>query len=190
MDALSELMGEELPSEVDAAQQRSWVTYEFTNPQTTSRDRIRMLESRSILSGSGTTGFRTWEAALHLGNYLLSSTNGTKWVEGKTVLELGAGTGFLSILSRQSLQAHKVVCTDGSGEMVDIANGNIALAPNITNIETGTLKWGWALKDSVLEEYINHGKIDTVIGADVVCGTMYSSADYHKLIGDRHTTRA
>ena len=43
-------------------------------------------ESRGLILSSGTTGFRTWEASLHLGTYL-STPEGGCLVRGKNVVE-------------------------------------------------------------------------------------------------------
>lgn len=53
---------------------------------------------------AGTTGLRTWTAALHLAHHVLHSSS-TIFLPSSPypppVLELGAGTGFLSILLAQ-----------------------------------------------------------------------------------------
>ncbi|KAI8915009.1 putative methyltransferase-domain-containing protein [Powellomyces hirtus] len=63
----------------------------------------------------GTTGLVTWEAALRFGEYLAAETGQDTLpgldVGGKRVLELGAGTGFLGILSAL-LGAKSVRMTD------------------------------------------------------------------------------
>ncbi|TKX22800.1 hypothetical protein C1H76_4834 [Elsinoe australis] len=169
MDALSELMAENMPSEVDAARQRSWVTFE---PDTENNDAIdersiSLLESRSVISGGGTTGLRTWEAALHLGNYLLSPDADTELVSQKCILELGAGTGFLSMLCAKSLGAQKFIATDGSEEVVEAMKTNIAVNKCEDVVVAGTLRWGWNLKDTTLASTLEDGVVDTVLGADV-----------------------
>ncbi len=74
--------------------------------------RTTLLESGTMIE-SGTTGFRTWLASLHLANYIISHpgsyhfsvrnvqtpTNLTPdWVRDARVLELGSGIGFLGMI--------------------------------------------------------------------------------------------
>ncbi|KAK0208676.1 hypothetical protein DFS33DRAFT_1380177 [Desarmillaria ectypa] len=73
--------------------------------------RTTVLESGTMIE-SGTTGFRTWLASLHLANYIISHpgsyhlsicniqtpTNSLEWVRDTCVLELGSGIGFLGMI--------------------------------------------------------------------------------------------
>ncbi|TVY37209.1 Protein-lysine N-methyltransferase [Lachnellula occidentalis] len=116
MNHLSTLLSSPLPSEAASTQQKSYVTYTLssllpsfsnfkspppasprspeitppTTPTSTSTlvPTITLLESRSLLSASGTTGLKTWEASLHLSQYLIS----TPLIPSKRILELGSGT--------------------------------------------------------------------------------------------------
>jgi predicted nicotinamide N-methyase len=113
MSCLATLMSSELPSETTAVQQKSYVTF-TTLPENVSREdeekedpTMTLLERRQLISGSLTTGYRTWEAALHLGTYFLSGS-GQELIKGKSILELGAGTGFLAILCAKNLGAAHV----------------------------------------------------------------------------------
>ncbi|KAK0246172.1 hypothetical protein EDD85DRAFT_1017152 [Armillaria nabsnona] len=56
--------------------------------------RTTLLESGTMIE-SGTTGFRTWLASLHLANYIISHPD---WVRDARVLELGSGIGFLGMI--------------------------------------------------------------------------------------------
>jgi len=173
METLSALITQDLPSSIDEAQQRSWVTYDVADrPDVSHNMSLALLERRAVISGSGTTGLRTWEAALHFGSYLLSSSAASAVIRDKHVLELGGGTGFLSILSRK-LGAAAVSATDGSPEVIDALRENIA-ANGCDNVTAGVLRWGWSLQGSVVMDAVdtmNRG-IDTVIAADVVCRTL------------------
>ncbi|KAF4301264.1 putative Nicotinamide N-methyltransferase [Botryosphaeria dothidea] len=169
MSSLSMLLGSNLPSESASAQTKSYVTYNFGNDRA-----VTLLESRSVISSSGTTGLRTWEAALHLGTYLASGT-GRKWTQGKRVLELGAGTGLLSILCSKHLQAAKATATDGDEGVVDSIKTNLFLngLDARSNTESIVLRWGWswALKDSLYYEEGSNDQYDVVLGADVTYDT-------------------
>ncbi|KAI0843259.1 putative methyltransferase-domain-containing protein [Hypoxylon sp. FL0890] len=128
---------------------------------------MTLLEQRHLVSGSRTTGFRTWEASLHLGSYLLTDA-GSHLVRGKNVLELGAGTGFLTILLAKHLNAKHVTATDGDEGVVEAIKENIALNElDQHRIRTETLMWGCDLKETWVEnDYATH-PYDVVVGADI-----------------------
>jgi len=172
MNTLATLMFSPLPSEVDAVQQKSWVTYtpiRSSSAANAEDPTLTLKENRAVISGAGTTGLRTWEAALHLASYLCSDQiAATSYIEGKHVVELGAGTGFLSILCAKHLQAKYVTSTDGDEGVIDALKENLFYNDAETEVSTGVVRWGWALKDTLIDyETENHGTVDTVIGADV-----------------------
>lgn len=161
-------MAQPLPSVSAAAQQKGYVTY--TAPSLDSNAaQVILLEAPSLLASSGTTGFRTWEAALFLGAYL-TSEDGKTLVSGKHVIELGAGTGFLSVLCAKHLAAQYVLATDGSREVVTDLKTNLELnkLDESENIQTAVLQWGHALTNSPTDCRRVGRSYDLVIGADVV----------------------
>ena len=83
----------------------------------TSSDQSSPLNPAVHLS-AGTTGFRTWEAALHLGSFLASEA-GEAIVRNKRVIELGAGTGFLSLVCARYLGVRSAVVTDREPALID-----------------------------------------------------------------------
>jgi predicted nicotinamide N-methyase len=95
-------------------------------------------------------------------------------VRGKSVLELGAGTGYLSILCAKHLGASYVLATDGSEEVVDGLQTSIYLNELQTNtkIEAKELQWGHPLLGGEESQWNSGRKIDLVIGADI---TYYES---------------
>ena len=163
-------MATSLPPASDAAQQKVHVTY--TAPSLGKEvQTVTTFEVPSLLASSGTTGFRTWEAALHLGAFLYSDS-GRLYVKGKKVLELGAGTGFLSILCAKHLGADHVLATDGSVEVVNDMKVNFHC--NAIDFSTdpkkriAVLQWGHALIGGPADRS-DQGKIfDLIIGADVI----------------------
>ncbi|KAI9728324.1 MAG: hypothetical protein M1834_007728 [Cirrosporium novae-zelandiae] len=168
MSLLTNLLAERLPSELDQAQRQSYVTY--TVPKSSLNEpsnRVTILESRNLIATSGGTGYRTWEAALHLANYICSS-EGKKSVKGKNILELGAGTGLLSITATKCLGAKFVLATDGDDNTVDNIGTNIILnnfgCLGIKTIEAATLKWGMSLDQKVKGACDSY---DIVLGADI-----------------------
>lgn len=183
MSHLSSLIASDLPGELIAAQQKSYVTFTCLPPETYTIDEdyraeptITLLERRNLISGSLTTGFRTWEAALHLGSYLLSS-RGRDLIKDKSILELGAGTGFLAILAAKHLQARHVTTTDGDESVVEALKENLFLngLDDEKRVIASVLRWGHGLKGTWVEEDCEDWPYDVIIGADIV-STMVSDS--------------
>lgn len=153
MGCYSELIARPRLSEVEAAQQRSYVKYstpvsvDLTTlatidssvdgehahniliPPSCQRKRQSIItsESRGLILSFGTTGFRTWEAALHLGTFLTATSAGRGLIHGKRVIELGAGTGFLSMVCAKYLDASKVVATDCEPILISNIDSSLSL---------------------------------------------------------------
>lgn len=177
MSLLSSLLGASLPSESTSAQQKAYVTYHFPAPLADDRrpkERpVTLLESRSVISSSRTTGLRTWEAALHLGTFL-ASERGQSMVRGKKVLELGSGTGVLAILLAKHLEVSAVVATDGDEAVVDAIKTNSFLngldsdSSMSPMVRTAALRFGWPISAATFSEDYGMDVPDVVLGADVV----------------------
>ncbi|KAF2819360.1 hypothetical protein CC86DRAFT_375201 [Ophiobolus disseminans] len=176
MSAMSSLLVSSVPSEADSAQQKAFVTYAFPRQltdDTIADDRtVTLLEARSVISSSGTTGLRTWEAALLLGSYL-ASTDGQASIRGKRVFELGAGTGMLSILCAKHLDIAGIVATDGDEAVVDTVKTNFFLNGLDTDdssgciVRTASLKWGRPVDTTTFTEDYGMEAPNFVLGADV-----------------------
>ncbi|KAH7374368.1 putative methyltransferase-domain-containing protein [Pyrenochaeta sp. MPI-SDFR-AT-0127] len=175
MSAMSTLLTSSVPSEADSAQQKAFVTYSYpdsTGSTTADERTVTLLEARSVISSSGTTGLRTWEAALLLGSYLASET-GRRMIHGKRVFELGAGTGMLSILCAKYLAVAGIVATDGDEAVVDAITTNLFLNGLDTNetsgcpVRTAALKWGWPIDTTTFSEDYGMEAPEIVVGADV-----------------------
>ncbi len=164
--ALSHLLSQPLPSETDAAQQRAYVIYHLSLLQTESTTanppHIDLLESRSLISASGTTGLRTWEAALHLGQYLCANPS---LLKNKRVLELGAGTGYLAVLCAKHLGSDHVIASDGSDDVVNHLSDSFFLngLQGSSTVSAMQLRWGHALVGPEWDE----ARLDAVLGADI-----------------------
>lgn len=133
---------------------------------------VTLLESRYVISASGTTGLRTWEAALLLGSFLVSEA-GRAIIRGKRVFELGAGTGMLSILCAKHLGVSGIVATDGDEAVVDAIKTNLFLnklddESTPAALRTAALKWGWPLNAATFAEDYGMEVPDVLLGADVV----------------------
>ncbi|MCJ1339531.1 hypothetical protein MMC09_004821 [Bachmanniomyces sp. S44760] len=164
---LADLMSQpQIPYDL-AAQRKCYVTYTMPSLDCSGLG-VTTLEARSLLAASGTTGLRTWEAALSLGTYL-SSSSGKHFVKGKNVIEVGAGTGFLSILCAKYLDARYVLATDGSVGTVSDLTSNIHL--NGLQVGDGigvaVLEWGHTLPDGPNNGYTDARRYDLLLGADV-----------------------
>lgn len=197
MNHLSSLLGSVLPSDAASAQQQSYVTYTLSSlchlsldssmvnpcdpsisaepPESSSLSAdppvITLYEHRNLLAASGTTGLRTWEASLHLANYLISNPS---LIKSKSVLELGAGTGFISILCARHLSASQVLATDGSADVISSLPTNIYLnnLQSSALISATQLKWGHALIGGENPQLESSRGIDVVLGADLTYDSM------------------
>lgn len=167
MTALSLALAEPLPDAFEYAQRKSYVSYTLSCLQpATPNATITFLENRCILGGFGTTGLRTWEAALHMGQFLCQNPH---LVAQKRVLELGAGTGYLSILCANYLESAHVIATDGSEDVVAALPENFFLngLQDSSSIQPMELKWGHALLGTEDSRWNEGRPLDVIIGADI-----------------------
>lgn len=82
---------------------------------------IRQVQ-RGEIEGTYGTGATVWPASIVLVKYL--ERHAQKLVQGKRVIDLGAGTG-ISSLAAAIFGATEVVCTDGEESVVQLARENI-----------------------------------------------------------------
>lgn len=166
----SALLNSNIEPELAAAQRKSYVTYTFSADGTSVDPlyRVTLLENPSLIMIAGTTGVRTWEAARHLGAFLCSP-EGQNIVAGHDILELGAGTGLLSILCTRHLRARHVLATDGDPGVVENIRGNFFVnnLDGLPEVETDVLRWGRALIGLERDDLMN-GIYDVILGADIV----------------------
>ncbi|ODV80469.1 uncharacterized protein CANTADRAFT_47866 [Suhomyces tanzawaensis NRRL Y-17324] len=131
----------------------------------TSDHTVKIYEAPRLISGSNTTGLRTWEAALYLSNYL--NTHPYDW-SGKTVLELGGGTGLLSLaLTKQPLK--EIIITDGSAALIDNLSETLHMnaIDNGPTIKCHQLLWGTTNPNSPDFVQGPPANVDVVVAADV-----------------------
>jgi len=139
---------------------------------------VTLLESRAVISGGGTTGLRTWEAALALAEYLIVSHLGRFYrfpgaivvagerlvEEAGSVLELGAGTGLVGIVAAR-LGAGRVVVTDGDEGVCDALKAGLERNGVADVMSVRRLMWGEEEEGEGADE---GERFDLVVGADVV----------------------
>ncbi|WVQ82366.1 hypothetical protein IAT38_004494 [Cryptococcus sp. DSM 104549] len=132
---------------------------------------ITLMEEQIAIQG-GTTGLRTWTAALHLAHHILHHPStlfsSTRSADPSTpiarssrpVVELGAGTGFVSVLLAQL--GVDVVATDlGDGddhEEEDEGEGEEEAGgmDGIVRTPLGRLQYNIALNDCIVKPTVRH----------------------------------
>ncbi|KKK27203.1 hypothetical protein ARAM_004934 [Aspergillus rambellii] len=145
LEKWTSLLSHPKPSAIQQAQQLSDIKYTApTGEEREPRKTVITRESRGLILAAGTTGFRTWEAALHLGSYLATDA-GASLLRGQRVLELGAGTGFLSLFCAKYLGAESVFATDREPALIEQINDCIGRNGLHGGIQAGIWEWGGPL---------------------------------------------
>jgi predicted nicotinamide N-methyase len=116
-------------------------------------------------SRSTTTGWLVWPVAEQLCKYLIDSP---ALVEGKAVLELGAGTGLVGLVCC-FMGARKVILTD-LPEALPLCSQNLDLNRCVMSDEcvVYTRKLSWGDDEDVSKVLTEAGSIDLIIGSDIV----------------------
>ncbi|KAJ5631760.1 uncharacterized protein N7484_011860 [Penicillium longicatenatum] len=174
MEAWGNLLAQPKPSALEIAKELSHVKYTAPLQQSSPSDRtVITVESRGLILAGGTTGNRTWEAALHLGSFLASPA-GQEIVQGKRVIELGAGTGFLSLLCARHLGVKGVVATDREPFLIDNMRECVQLNSDAVGkalpMYPAIWDWGTPLIDTEeMGEIVEGGqpRFDVALGADL-----------------------
>ncbi|CEP20804.1 unnamed protein product [Cyberlindnera jadinii] len=120
-DEYYELFGEIVMCKPHLATDLDLIRYNINNGT-----HVYIREAPRVISGSGTTGLRTWEAALFMSNWLLSTYS--QELVGKRVLELGTGTGLVSLaLLKDRTEVSSLTITDGDSNLIDSLSTNFKL---------------------------------------------------------------
>ena len=110
----------------------------------------KLLTIRQDWGGSASTGAAVWNGANVATWFLEHELGPAGAVRGKSVIELGAGVGFTSLVA-DALGAAEVVITDGNEDVLKLADANIATNVDATSpsasasggrtIRTARLRW-------------------------------------------------
>ncbi|CCE65390.1 hypothetical protein TPHA_0L00340 [Tetrapisispora phaffii CBS 4417] len=124
--------------------------------------KIKIEESPYLISAAGTTGFRTWEAAVYLTKYLIDLGFPPETVMENT-LELGSGTGMVSIglVKKYKDQITTLYITDGDSQLLEgQLSRNVMLngIDSSDSVKLQKLRWN--------EDHIPDN-LDLIVAADV-----------------------
>lgn len=139
------------------SQQESSVRYDLPNGES-----VIINENRSTLVTSGQTGHRTWESSLAFTD--LVCQNPLQFNETKMFLELGCGTGLVSMAMGKLNLADLIIATDGSELVASRLDKSIALNGLEGKIETSVLDW------TDLDSVRKMPKSATVFAGDILYG--------------------
>lgn len=125
---------------------------------------VAIRETPRIISGAGTTGLRTWEAALFLLNYLNNSPTFRHFLKDKRVLELGTGTGLVSLALLNDYTRHQfksITLTDGDSALLEKLPETFKLNKILSELQVDVRQLIWG------EEENNIENVDVLVAADV-----------------------
>lgn len=158
---------EKPPTEMDAI---LYPVGGFRSDQEPKNGLVVIEETPKIISGNGTTGLRTWEAALYLANFLNSNNVD---LANKRICELGTGTGLVGLAlakyyHQEVSPIKKIIFTDGDASLIDTLATTLqinGLAVDDT-ILTQQLLWGTTNPDQD-DFMLRPPAADCLIAADV-----------------------
>lgn len=118
---------------------------------------VEIEETPKIISGVGTTGMRTWNAALLL--VLFANTELIHQINGKKVVELGGGTGLVSLGIAKMLHPSHLSVTDGDSNVVSkLESTFLRNKLDLAHVTFNQYLWG----------QFPPPEADVVLGADIV----------------------
>lgn len=121
-----------------ATQEQNVVSYKFDD-----NVKVSLYEEPSIIAQHGSTGNRTWEAAMALSDYLYKNQSDISGSDISQFVELGAGTGLVGITAFYLFGNRRVILTDGDDKVVSDLKNNIKLNTATTDsISAQKLRWG------------------------------------------------
>ena len=173
-DELMEHMGHlsAIPSQDQSEEAQQLHVYSYYPPVSLDQAGVQPIlvnEARNLLSRGINVGLRTWESAMHLAWFIF--TQRPDLVNKKSILELGAGTGFLSMLCAGHLNANRVLATDGLDQVCESLQYNVDL--NVKNNTVArhrapeVLQLDWTDRPAIDQLLKSDTSFDLVLGADV-----------------------
>ncbi|KAI3622512.1 hypothetical protein WG66_015749 [Moniliophthora roreri] len=133
------------------------------------------LHESQMMIESGTTGLRTWGASFKLAELFIAHPD---MMQGKTILELGSGVGFLGIVAATlqllSGESSSIWLTDVNGEVLSRCQYNVTLPCNLSsshkNIHYRNLDWFDAMGDNQegLQHFLDESSPELILGADII----------------------
>lgn len=127
----------------------------------------KVLTIRQDWGGSASTGASVWNGA-NMVSWYLENALGRDSLKDSSVIELGAGVGFSSLVA-QALGSTDVVITDGNEDVLKLANTNIKInvpEDELRTIKTGRLRWNTE-DEEAYRMNSNNKPWDFIIAADV-----------------------
>ncbi|GEQ67519.1 hypothetical protein JCM33374_g1184 [Metschnikowia sp. JCM 33374] len=131
---------------------------------------ISIRETPRIISGAGTTGLRTWEAALFLSNYLNNLSSSSELLRGKNILELGTGTGLVSLALMKKHTDHgfsSIELTDGDSALLEKLPDAIQLNGLADSVPVKVSQLIWGEQESYQDPKKTETIVDVIVAADV-----------------------
>jgi len=126
----------------------------------------KLFTIRQDWGGSASTGAAIWNGA-NMAVWYLENQIGATNLKDKSVLELGAGVGFTSIVA-SAMGANTVLITDGNEAVLKLADENISinLDTNGKSIKTQQLRWNVPEDEKAADE-VAKGGWDYILASDV-----------------------
>lgn len=100
-----------------------------------------------------------------------------KFVMNKDVIELGCGSGALSLIGLRNLEPASITLTDGNQSAINLCKMNVELIKPLSNCQVLNLSWDESVENFGMK-YNNNKKFDVIIGSDL----MYYSTDVGQLL--------
>jgi SAM-dependent methyltransferase len=113
-------------------------------------------------SGSDPTGMAVWSSGLLLTRLLQALVTELPNWQPQSALELGCGTGLVSIAASRLWKSASVTATDGNPDVVRLADTNLQVN-HCDRVQAEVLQWG--LLNAM--EYSDEDEADLVLGADL-----------------------
>ncbi|KAI9344919.1 putative methyltransferase-domain-containing protein [Obelidium mucronatum] len=126
---------------------------------------ITLAEAEQTIS-NGTTGLRTWPAALSLVSYLISEKRIGK--SSLRTVELGCGVGLVGIACGLLGVASSVEFTDTDSVVLGTVARNCAINFTGTEVKTTVARLDWeTISDSDLNSVVNSSAAELIVASDV-----------------------